>query len=130
MSMTYKGYSGSVEYSAPDRVFHGKLIGITDIITFEGTSVEELERDFRDAVDDYLASCSEQGMEPQKPYSGKFVLRLSPEVHQDASIAARRAYSSMNSWIIGAIQMRLAAEKPVPRRPEVEDERLSDAAGG
>lgn len=130
MSMTYKGYTGSVEYSAADRVFHGKLIGITDIITFEGTSVEELEKDFQDAVEDYLELCAEDGVEPQKPYSGKFVLRLSPEVHRDASIAARRAYSSMNNWIIGAIEMRLAAEKPAPRQPAVEEKELSDAAGG
>ena len=98
-------------------------------IVFEGTTVEELEQDFRDAVDDYLDTCTENGVEPQKPYSGKFVLRLSPEIHRDASIAARRTHSSMNRWILGAIQMRLAAETPAPRQPEVQ-ERLSDAAGG
>ena len=128
MSMTYRGYTGSVEYSAPDRVFHGKLIGIADIITFEGTTVDELEQDFRRAVDDYLDFCARDGLEPQKPYSGKFVLRLSPEVHRDASIAARRAHSSMNNWIIGAIQMRLDAEKAA--RSSTVEERLSDAAGG
>ena len=128
-TMTYRGYTGSVQFSAADRVFHGRLVGIADVIAFEGTTVEELEQDFRDAVDDYLDSCAENGVEPQKPYSGKFVLRLSPEIHRDASIAARRAYSSMNRWILGAIQMRLAAETPAPRHPEVR-ERLSDVAGG
>lgn len=128
MTMTYRGYTGSVEYSSRDRIFHGTLVGITDIITFEGSSVEALERSFRESVDDYLDFCGEQGMEPQKPYSGKFVLRLSPEVHRAASIAARRAHSSMNGWIIGAIQTRLEAE--AASDPPRVDEELSDAAGG
>lgn len=127
-SMTYKGYSGTAEYDPADRIFHGRVEGITDIVTFEGTTVEELESDFRAGIDSYLAGCIEHGIEPQRPYSGKFVLRLSAEVHREASIAARRAHSSMNSWIVGAIRMRLDAEKPA-RRAHVE-ERLSDAAGG
>jgi predicted HicB family RNase H-like nuclease len=129
MSMTYKGYAGTVEYDPEGRYFYGRVVGITDIVSFEGTTVDELEEDFRNGIDSYLEGCARNGMEPQKPYSGKFVLRLSPEVHRDASIAARRAYSSMNNWIIGAIQMRLAAEKPPVRQPVVEDQ-LSDAAGG
>lgn len=129
MSMTYRGYTGSVQYDPEGRYLFGHVIGISDSVSFEGTTVDELESDFRNGVDSYLAGCARDGVEPQKPYSGKFVLRLSPEVHRDASLAARRAYSSMNNWIIGAIQMRLAAEKP-PRRPEVEEERLSNAAGG
>lgn len=129
MSMTYRGYTGSVEYEPEGAYFFGHVVGITDIISFEGTSMEELETDFRNGVDSYLRGCARNGMEPQKPYSGKFVLRLSPDVHREASIAARRAYSSMNHWILGAIQMRLAAEKVPPRQPEVE-ERISDAAGG
>jgi predicted HicB family RNase H-like nuclease len=128
MSMTYKGYTGSIEYSAEDRCFHGLVIGITDIVSFEGTSVEELEADFRAGVDSYLEGCAARGMEPQRPYSGRFVLRLSPEVHRDASLAARSARSSMNAWIVGAIRMRLEAEKPT--RSTHVPEPLSDAAGG
>lgn len=129
MSMTYKGYTGSVEFDPQGRYFFGRVMGIADGISYEGTTVDELETDFRNGVDSYLNGCARDGVEPQKPYSGKFVLRLSPEIHRDASIAARRAHSSMNRWIIGAIQMRLAAETPAPRQPEVQ-ERLSDAAGG
>lgn len=128
MSMTYKGYTGSIQYSAEDRCFHGRVVGITDIVSFEGTSVEELEADFRAGVDSYLQGCAELGTEPQRPYSGRFVLRLSPEVHRDASLAARSARASMNAWIIEAIQMRLAAERAARATPV--QERLSDAAGG
>jgi predicted HicB family RNase H-like nuclease len=128
MSMEHKGYTGSVEYDPDDRVFHGRVSGITDVVSFEGETVDQLETSFRNAVDVYLDLCAERGIEPQRPYSGRFVLRLPQEVHRDASIAARRARSSMNSWIVGAIQMRLDAEKPT-RQPDVE-ERLSDAAGG
>ncbi|HST60953.1 MAG TPA: type II toxin-antitoxin system HicB family antitoxin [Longimicrobium sp.] len=128
MSMTYRGYTGSVEYDAEDRILHGRVIGITDIVSFEGTNVEELEADFRAGVDSYLEGCREAGVEAQRPYSGKFVLRLSPEVHRGASIAARLARTSMNSWILGAIQMRLDAEN-ARRKTRMEDS-LSDAAGG
>lgn len=128
MNMSYRGYTGSIEYSEPDRIFHGRLIGITDVVTFEGTSVDELEADFRAGVDSYLLGCAEDGVEPQRPYSGKFVLRLSSEVHRDASIAARRADASMNAWIVEAIRMRLQAEGRVEH--EGAEERLSEAAGG
>lgn len=128
MSMTYKGYTGTVEYDAGDRIFHGRVIGITDLVSFEGTSVEELEADFRAGIDSYLQGCREHGVEAQRPYSGRFVLRLSPEVHRDASIAARLARSSMNNWIIGAIQMRLDAENAKRTGDAVEP--LSAAAGG
>jgi predicted HicB family RNase H-like nuclease len=107
MSMTYRGYTASVKFSARDRVFHGRLDGIRDIITFQGASVEELETGFRGAVDDYLDWCGEDGGEAQKPYSGRFVMRLSPEMHGDISIASRVAGESMNSWVVGAIEARL-----------------------
>lgn len=128
MSMTYRGYTGTVEYDAGDRILHGRVIGITDIVSFEGTTVKELEADFRAGVDSYLEGCAERGVEAQRPYSGKFVLRLSPEVHRDASIAARLARTSMNNWIVEAIQMRLDAGNA--RRETQVEERLSDAAGG
>lgn len=128
MSMAYKGYTGTVEYGPADRIFHGRVVGITDIISFQGTSVEELEEDFRAGIDSYLEGCRERGVEAQRPYSGRFVLRLPPEVHRDASIAARLDRTSMNEWINEAIRMRLDAEN-ANRAGDVE-ERLSDAAGG
>lgn len=128
MSMSYEGYTGTVEYDPRDRIFHGRVNGITDLISFEGTSVEELEADFRAAIGSYLQGCARRGIEPQRPYSGRFVLRLPAEVHREVSIAARLTRSSMNSWILGAIRMRLDAEN-APGSEDVEA-RLSDAAGG
>lgn len=129
MTMKYRGYAGSVEFHAEERIFHGRVLGTTaDIITFQGTSVDALEADFRAAVDDYLALCAEDGVEPQRPYSGKFVLRLPPGTHGQVTAAARLARTSMNRWIVEAIQMRLDAENA--RRDAQVEERLSDAAGG
>jgi predicted HicB family RNase H-like nuclease len=127
--MKYRGYAGSVEFDTGDRIFHGRVLGITaDIISFEGTSVDELEADFHNAVDDYLALCAEDGVEPQRPYSGRFVLRLPPATHGEVTAAARLAKTSMNRWIVEAIRMRLDAENT--RRGAEVEERLSDAAGG
>lgn len=130
MTMKYKGYTGSVEYDSQDRIFHGTIQGITaDIITFEGRSVDELEEDFRQAVDDYLNLCAEDGIEPQKPYSGRFVLRLPPAIHGQVTAAARTAKTSMNSWIVDAIHDRLERQKPATLSHDRE-EPFSDAAGG
>lgn len=127
--MKYGGYAGSVEFDAAGRIFHGRLLGTTaDIVTFQGTTVDGLEADFRQAVDGYLALCAEDGVEPQRPYSGRFVLRLPPATHGEVTAAARLARTSMNRWIVQAIQMRLDAEN-ARRGTEVED-RLADAAGG
>lgn len=127
--MKHKGYTGSVEFDPDGRIFHGRILGITaDIITFQGTTVDELERDFREAVDDYLDLCAEDGVEPQRPYSGRFVLRLEPSVHGRVTAAARMAKVSMNQWIAGAIRMRLDAENAGHGRHM--DEPLSTAAGG
>jgi predicted HicB family RNase H-like nuclease len=128
MGMMHKGYTGSVEYDPEHRIFHGRVHDLSDVITFQGASVEELETDFREAVDDYLAFCVEEGIEPQRPHSGRFVLRLEPAVHGRVSAAARSAKTSLNRWIADAIQMRLDAES-ASRGTHVED-RLSDAAGG
>ena len=112
--MKYKGYTGTVEYDADDRLFHGRVDAITDIIAFEGDSVEALESDFRNSIDDYLDFCAERGVEPQRPCSGKFVLRVPPELHREAAAAARTQDESLNTWITGAIRMRLALKEKRP----------------
>jgi predicted HicB family RNase H-like nuclease len=95
----YQGYSGSIEFDDEDMVFHGRVLGISDIVTFEAESAEELVKAFRDSVDDYLAFCKERGTEPQKPYSGKLALRTTPEVHALLSKAAAHDGKSINQWI-------------------------------
>lgn len=115
--MKYKGYTGSVDYDADDRLFHGRVDGITDIVSFQGDTVDALEADFRAAVDDYLDFCKERGVEAQRPCSGKFVLRISPDLHRQAAVAARSQRESLNTWITRAIEARLAAnERPASKQ--------------
>ena len=98
--MKYKGYSGSVEYSEEDNCLYGKVMGMSrDCITFEGQDVNELRRDFEGAVDDYLASCAARGVEPAKPYSGTFNVRVSPEIHSAIAMLAQKAGMSINAFI-------------------------------
>ena len=97
-SMTYKGYSARVEFDAEDRLFVGHLAGVRDIVGFHGASVAELEAAFHEAVDDYLAACKKLGQEPNKPFSGRVMLRLPPEVHARASARATVEGVSFNQW--------------------------------
>jgi predicted HicB family RNase H-like nuclease len=101
----YKGYSGSVEYSDEEQCFYGSVLGLKrDGIYFEGTSVEELKKDFEDGIDHYLASCLARNVEPEKPYSGKLVLRLTPDLHGEAAMKAADLGISLNEFIRRAIQ--------------------------
>ena len=97
-SMTYRGYSARVEFDAEDRLFVGHLAGVRDIVGFHGASVAELEAAFHEAVDDYLAACKKLGQEPNKPFSGRVMLRLPPEVHARASARATVEGVSFNQW--------------------------------
>jgi predicted HicB family RNase H-like nuclease len=96
--LKYKGYHGSTEYSLEDDCLHGKILGINDVITYEGNSVKEIKAAFKDSVDDYLAFCKETGKEPNKPYSGKVMFRIDPQVHAKAALAAQLKGISLNQW--------------------------------
>ena len=96
--MRYKGYAARIEYDERDDIFVGRVLGMRDIISFHASSVPELHEAFRDALEDYLADCAEQGITPEKPASGKVMLRIRPEVHAAASVAARAAGKSLNQW--------------------------------
>jgi predicted HicB family RNase H-like nuclease len=98
--MEYKGFMGKVEFDDEAGIFHGEIINTRDVITFQGESVSELTKAFRDSIDDYLAFCDERGEAPEKPYSGQFVARISPELHRQASVAARLSGKSLNAWVI------------------------------
>ncbi len=97
--MKYKGYESVVEFDDEAEIFHGEIINIRDVITFQGSSVEELKQAFQDSVDDYLEFCEERGEEPDKPFSGKFVVRIDPQLHKVMTIRARQEGKSLNSWI-------------------------------
>jgi predicted HicB family RNase H-like nuclease len=103
-TMTYNGYSARVEFDAEDRLFVGHIAGIRDIVGFHGQSVSELEAAFREAVDDYLAACKKLKQPPDKPYSGRVMLRLAPELHARASAAAEVTGMSFNQWAARALE--------------------------
>lgn len=97
-AMNYKSYYGSIEYSPEDDCLHGRLLNINDVVSFEGSSVKEIKLAFKEAVDDYLAACKEIGKRPEKPFSGKVMFRISPEVHARAALAAELSGKSLNQW--------------------------------
>ena len=103
-TMTYKGYTARVEYDERDDVFVGRILGIRNIISFHGETVAQLRAEFELAIKDYLAECTELGIPPEKPASGKLLLRVSPEVHGRAIIAAQAAGKSLNQWAAEALQ--------------------------
>ena len=105
--MEYKGYFAKVEFDDDDNIFHGEVINLRDIITFEGETVSELKQAFQGSVDDYLAFCTERSEEPEKPYSGKFVVRVEPELHKHITIEARKKGKSLNVWVKDAISKAL-----------------------
>jgi len=107
-TMEYKGYRGTVRYSAEDRLLHGRILGIADMVSFEGAGVGELEKAFREAVDDYLALCAKLGREPDREYSGRIPLRIDAELHRCVAIAADSAAKSVNAWIADTLEAAMS----------------------
>ena len=101
--MNYKGYIGRVEFDDEAEIFHGEIVNLRDVVTFQGRTVDELRRAFEDSIDDYLAWCAERGKSPDKPFSGKFVVRVDPEVHRAISAAAQQAGKSLNAWVADSL---------------------------
>jgi len=97
--ITYKGYTGKIEVDIESAILHGRILDISDVITFQGQTIEEASQDFRDGVDDYLEFCAERGKEPDKPYSGKLPFRTSPDHHRLIHLAATKMNKSINAWM-------------------------------
>ena len=97
-TMHYKGYTARLDYDDEDRIIVGRILGIRDIVTFHGEAVTELEHAFHEAVDDYLSACAKLGQEPNKPASGRLMLRVPQEVHHAALVAAGASGKSLNQW--------------------------------
>lgn len=113
-TITHKGYLGSVHFNSGDKVFHGKIEGIDDLVTFEGKSVNELMRAFHDAVDDYIQFCEEVGKEPEKSYKGSFNVRISANLHRRAAEKAALMGMSLNQLVQKAIEDTIV-EKPLKK---------------
>ena len=106
--MEYKGYVGVVEYDSEAKIFHGDVINTRDVITFQGKTANEIEKAFKDSINDYIDWCKEEGVEPEKPYSGKFNIRLEPQLHRQIAILAKKRKMSLNSFVEKAITNEIA----------------------
>jgi predicted HicB family RNase H-like nuclease len=103
--MEYKGYVGLVEFDDDAGIFHGEVINTRDVITFQGATVQKLRKAFHDSVEDYLAFCKERGEAPEKPFSGQFVTRVSPDLHRRINMAATLSGKSLNAWVTEQLEM-------------------------
>lgn len=109
--MKYKGYEGSIEYTLEDKILFGKVQGIKSLISYEGNTIDELEKDFQGAIDDYLMSCKEDGVIPEKPFKGNFNVRIDPSLHEKLANYAATKHQSLNASVEEAIKRFLAQVK-------------------
>ena len=101
--LSYKGYYTNIQYNEKDQVLFGKIEGIMDLVNFESDSAKEIEKEFHDAVDDYLEFCAQTGKQPEKPFKGSFNVRIAPELHKELFIASQKESTSLNSLVEKAI---------------------------
>ena len=111
-AMTYKGYMARVEFDSDDEIFVGHVAGIRDRVGLHADTVADLKEAFYEAVDDYLETCAKTGKTPQKTYSGKMMLRVSPDIHRKAAIAAELAGKSLNQWSEEIIEKAVKRKEP------------------
>ena len=110
--LKYKGFIGSVHYAAEDRVLYGKVEGVNDLITFEGSTVDELEDGFKYMVDEHIKDCIKENIPLEKSYKGNLNIRLSPELHKKAAHNAAMKGVSLNQYINDALKKDLASSDP------------------
>lgn len=101
--LSYKNYNGTVEYSKEDNCLFGKVIGIKSLLSYEGDSVHELEKNFQNVIDEYIVDCRERNQEPEQPYKGTFNVRISPELHRNIAVYAIEHGKSLNAAVEEAI---------------------------
>ena len=112
LTLRYRGYEGSVAVSLDDRVLHGRVLFVNDLVSYEGATVPELEASFREAVDAYLELCTDKGTEPDRPFKGAFNVRVSPTLHRGIALRAAREGRSLNEVVKAALE--LTHQKVVP----------------
>ena len=106
--MEYKSYQATVTFDDEAGILHGEVLGIRDVVTFQGQSVEELRDAFKDSVDEYISFCAERGKTPEMPFSGNIPLKLSPDVHRAAAEAAQFEGKTLSVWISDTIERAAA----------------------
>lgn len=102
--LSYKNYNGTVEYSKEDKCLFGKVVGVKSLLSYEGTSVEELETEFQNVINEYLKDCEERGVTPEQPYKGSFNVRINPELHRVIAIYAMENGKSLNAAVEEALK--------------------------
>ena len=102
--MEYKGYRAAVIFDDSVEMFHGEVVDTRDVVTFQGASVDELRREFKISVDDYLEFCRERGREPDKPYSGEISFKVSSKVHRTADAAAKSEGKTLEEWLAETLE--------------------------
>jgi predicted HicB family RNase H-like nuclease len=102
--MNHNGYTARIEFDERDNIFVGRVLGLRSIISFHGETVTDLRHEFEVAIEDFLNDCKEQGVKPEKPASGKLMLRVSPEIHGAALVAAQASGKSLNQWATEVLQ--------------------------
>lgn len=129
-TLNYKNYFANVSYSVEDKILHGKIEGIEDLVTFQSESIEEIEQAFRDAVDDYLEFCVEIGKEPDKVYKGTFNVRIDPLLHREIAMQALRNGRSLNQEVETAIYEHIDSGRKMQKLYMASiDSRLSEITG-
>jgi len=114
--LSHKGYSGTVKFDADEEIFHGEVSGLRDVVTFQGRSVREIKRAFRDSIDDYLELCEQTGRSPDKPFSGRLIVRMPPDLHRALHDLAAAEQVSLNRAIVVRLEESLEAAQ-IPENP-------------
>ncbi len=127
-TLNHKGYTGTIEIDADTDRLCGQVLFIRGLIVYEADTLPELRRNFESAIDDYLASCASDGTTPEKSASGTFNVRIGPELHAQAVIAAHHADVSLNEWMKRAVQTKLLSEGEAQSSAETKTRRATDAA--
>jgi predicted HicB family RNase H-like nuclease len=108
--LNYKGYTGSIEYSKEDDLLYGKVLGIKGLISYEGKTGNDLEHDFVEAIEEYLSSCIDAGIAPEKPFKGSFNVRISTTLHRKAALLAMEEKMSLNNFVAESIREKVSRE--------------------
>jgi predicted HicB family RNase H-like nuclease len=119
----YKGYTGVFEFDPSIDAFHGRIVGLQDVVTFQGSSLDELRREMAESVEDYLDFCAQVGKEPERPYRGEFLVRTTPELHRAAAIEAEASGMSLNAWVEAAITSVVKEVRPAYGGPQASRKR-------
>lgn len=114
-TLKYKDYYSTIHFNAEDEVFYGKVVGINDLVTFEGKSVAELKKSFKGAVDDYLETCTELGKQPDKTYKGSFNVRIPVALHKKAALLASKKNLTLNEFLKVAISFTINHEQEMDK---------------